>query len=193
MDRLNQIKDLYNKYIKIYPESMAELKRLNTQLTQGDPIIASRSNFTGHATASAFIVNPETRQILLLHHRGLGKLLQPGGHIDESDTSPINAALRETFEETGVSPDRLRLVTPSDKHPETPLHIDSHHIPANRKKREPEHYHHDFRYLFTTDELDIDIDATESIGFEWVDWSIFKNLDDHKSVAARISLLINDL
>ena len=32
--------------------------------------------------------------------------------------------------------------------PDLPVHIDTHHIPANPKKNEPPHYHHDFRYVY---------------------------------------------
>ena len=57
----------------------------------------------GHFTASGFVVSPDGSSLLLIHHRRLDRWLQPGGHIDPEDASPIAAAAREVTEETGVS------------------------------------------------------------------------------------------
>ena len=40
--------------------------------------------------------------MLLIHHKGLGKWLPPGGHIEENEV-PHEAAIREVYEETGIS------------------------------------------------------------------------------------------
>lgn len=50
-------------------------------------------------TASVFIVHEG--KVLLHLHKKLGRWLQPGGHI-ELDEGPIEAALREAKEETGL-------------------------------------------------------------------------------------------
>lgn len=55
-------------------------------------------------TVAVFVVR--NRDVLLLFHRKLQKWLPPGGHIDLPEL-PDEAAIRETFEETGV---RIRLV-----------------------------------------------------------------------------------
>jgi len=52
-------------------------------------------------TASAYVVNFEDRTILLMYNRKLDKWLQPGGHIESSET-PEEAAIREVKEETGI-------------------------------------------------------------------------------------------
>lgn len=54
-----------------------------------------------HFCASAFIINPENKKILLVKHRKFNKWTQPGGHI-EVDEIPEDAAVREAYEETGV-------------------------------------------------------------------------------------------
>lgn len=55
---------------------------------------------TRHFTVTAFVSTPEAT---LLHwHRKVRLWLPPGGHI-EPDEDPVDAALRETLEETGLA------------------------------------------------------------------------------------------
>jgi len=56
--------------------------------------------------ASAFVVNPADKKILLCHHRGFNRWVQPGGHIEHNEL-PEETAMRETYEETGV---RIKLL-----------------------------------------------------------------------------------
>ncbi|MDZ7785692.1 MAG: NUDIX domain-containing protein [Candidatus Saccharibacteria bacterium] len=58
-------------------------------------------------TASAFIVNDQ--RVLLIHHKKIGKWLQPGGHI-ELDEDPLQALYREIKEETGLTKDALSII-----------------------------------------------------------------------------------
>jgi 8-oxo-dGTP pyrophosphatase MutT (NUDIX family) len=103
-----------------------------------------RSSFEpGHFTASAFIISPERDALLLVHHKKLGLWLQPGGHIDPSDASALEAARREVMEEVGVR--ELRLAS----HDRALFDIDIHPIPAHG--REPAHEHFDLRFLFVAE------------------------------------------
>ena len=54
-----------------------------------------------HFCASAFVINPDNKKILLVKHADYNKWLQPGGHIEE-DEIPEEAAIREVYEETGI-------------------------------------------------------------------------------------------
>lgn len=54
-----------------------------------------------HFCASVFVINPINKKILLVHHSGFNKWVQPGGHI-ENDEAPEETAVREVYEETGV-------------------------------------------------------------------------------------------
>ncbi len=119
----------------------------------------ARTNPEGHITASAVVARPDGSAFLLLHHRKLGRWLQPGGHAEASDASAFDAAWREAREETGIASF------------ETPLgraifDVDVHLIPQRRG--EPAHFHFDVRYLFTT-ESPIDRAAAEDAGrpMEW--------------------------
>jgi 8-oxo-dGTP pyrophosphatase MutT (NUDIX family) len=101
-----------------------------------DPL--SRSEPSAHFTASAFVVDETGGRTCLVRHAKLGRLLQPGGHVEPGDGSLEEAALREACEETGLE---LRL------HPAAPrpLDVDVHRIPA--RGDEPEHLHLDVRFL----------------------------------------------
>lgn len=54
-----------------------------------------------HFCASAYVIDPETKKILLVKHKKWNKWVQPGGHIEHNEF-PEEAAIRETFEETGI-------------------------------------------------------------------------------------------
>jgi 8-oxo-dGTP pyrophosphatase MutT (NUDIX family) len=98
----------------------------------------SRDQARAHFTASAFVVDDACARVCLVAHAKLGRLLQPGGHVETTDISLEAAALREAREETA-----LELVI----HPTAPrpFDLDIHLIPE--RPGEPEHFHLDVRYL----------------------------------------------
>lgn len=55
---------------------------------------------------TVYVFNETGSESLMLNHRKLGKWLSPGGKVDPNEL-PDEAALRETFEETGL---RVRLL-----------------------------------------------------------------------------------
>jgi 8-oxo-dGTP pyrophosphatase MutT (NUDIX family) len=101
-----------------------------------DPL--SRDEPSAHFTASAFVIDADARQACLVTHAKLGRLLQPGGHVEPEDISLEAAALREAREETALE---------LDFHPTAPrpFDLDIHEIPA--RPSEPAHFHLDVRYL----------------------------------------------
>lgn len=62
-----------------------------------------------HFTASCLVVDEAGEQVLLTLHRKVGRWLQFGGHIEASDASVADAALREAVEESGLPSGSLAL------------------------------------------------------------------------------------
>lgn len=75
-----------------------------------------------HFCASAYVVNPTNKKILLVKHRKFNKWVQPGGHI-ESDETPEEAATREVWEETGIKINLLGETFPRESDYIRPLGI----------------------------------------------------------------------
>lgn len=92
----------------------------------------------GHFTASAFVVNPARTHVLLIHHRKLGRWLQPGGHVESQDISLRAAAHREASEETGIAGLTPLALGVFD--------VDIHDIPA--RPEQAAHRHFDVRFAF---------------------------------------------
>ena len=122
------------------PEEAELLERMRRFVAgPADPF--ARDNPEGHVTGSAIVARPDGSAFLLVHHRKLGRWLQPGGHTEDSDGSVYESALREVREETGLA------------HVDAPLgerilDVDVHPIPAHGG--DPAHSHFDVRFLFTT-------------------------------------------
>ena len=178
-----EILALLEIYKNIYAEESEGVQPIVDFLNNFDEEeLFDRKNFVGHVTASAYIINPQKDSLLLLRHKFLNRWLQPGGHIDASDTSIFNAALREAEEETGISRSGLQLVSKNF------FDVDSHTIPANQKKNELEHVHHDISFLFLCDTTQINIDEAESTASKWVPFSELKDDEDYKGIILKISL-----
>lgn len=70
-------------------------------LAQG-PQVMSKPNAGGHVTASGIIVSPDRQQVLLCLHGKFNIWVQLGGHCEPSDSTIVDAALREATEESGI-------------------------------------------------------------------------------------------
>jgi 8-oxo-dGTP pyrophosphatase MutT (NUDIX family) len=118
-----------------------------------------RATLPGHITASAFVVSPDFKQLLLHFHRKLCRWLQFGGH-DDGEQHPAKAVLRELVEESGLQQfDFFGAPTFFD--------LDVHAIPPS--KQQVQHLHFDVRYLFVADPLQVLKPATgESDLLRWM-------------------------
>jgi 8-oxo-dGTP pyrophosphatase MutT (NUDIX family) len=61
-----------------------------------------RSCAAGHLTASAIVIDPSRRRVLLTLHPRAGKWFQVGGHCEPGDHTLLDAAAREAREESGI-------------------------------------------------------------------------------------------
>ncbi len=123
----------------------------------------------GHFTASGFVISPDREALLLIHHRRLDRWLQPGGHIDPEDASPIAAAIREVAEETGVETAPIM---------DSLIDLDIHPIP--QRAPEPEHEHFDLRFALRAlgDRLVADDEVYDA---RWVPWAEIGSYDVDQS------------
>ncbi len=116
----------------------------------------------GHFTASAWLVSKDGAQVLLTHHKKLGRWLQLGGHAD-GDQDLANVALREAEEESGLT--ALSII------PEI-FDLDAHEIPARgvfgAPGYEAAHVHWDVRFVVRASAEDFLL-SEESLALAWVD------------------------
>ncbi len=139
-----------------FNQSEAESIAATLAFLADHPRCWQRDNYTGHLTASAWVVNAERSHVLLTHHRKFDCWLQLGGHVDEGDESLLVAALREAREESGIP-----VIEPLQ-----PYIFDIGHHPINSAK-EPPHEHYDIRYLLVARTMDFVVSA-ESNDLAWV-------------------------
>ncbi len=145
-----------------------------------------RDNFEGHITASAIIIDIKKNEMLLIKHKALNRWLQPGGHVDDTDKSILDASLREIEEEVNIKKEDLKLVlSGSDK--VSLFDIDSHLIPDNVRKKEPQHYHHDLRFLFSySGRKIININKEEALDYNWLPFDNLENNETFHRVIIKI-------
>jgi 8-oxo-dGTP pyrophosphatase MutT (NUDIX family) len=156
--------EILHEYFNIFPGEQTKLATLLEQVSAGDDL-QNRKTLPGHITGAAFVLSPDKSKLLLIHHVILQKWLQPGGHWDPGEADPLSAARREAVEETAVQIAKNIQINPDN--PLVPLDIDSHYIPANPAKNEPEHYHHDFRYVFMAANEQLKHQAEEVMRADW--------------------------
>jgi 8-oxo-dGTP pyrophosphatase MutT (NUDIX family) len=127
------------------------------------PSPMDRDRREGHVVGSGLVVARDGSGVLLARHRTLERWLQFGGHAEEGESHPLDVALRETREESG-----LDHVVPAD--PAHPLlDVDVHTIPASEGM--PAHEHLDLRYLLVADpDADLDRADAELAAVEWLGW-----------------------
>ena len=132
-----------------------------------------RSTLSGQLTGSAWVLNPAKDKALLIHHRGLEKWFQPGGHAELTDASLLETARREASEECGLQ----GLTLLSDQIFDLDIHI----IPA--KNDIPEHLHYDIRFAFIAESETLDPDLAEVKDLDWVPLdTLLRTLDTQQSI-----------
>lgn len=154
-----------------------------------------------HATASVFLFTamPRGWRLGLIEHPRLGRLMIPGGHV-EDDESPAQAGLREVSEETGLTSVSLLDVTapplpvgfPHQRVP-SPWWITQQHVPADNHLGEP-HVHLDHQYVAVAGVAEAASPGAHP--FAWYSDSHIAELDmweDTKLLAKMLFPVIDDL
>lgn len=105
----------------------------------------SSPHLTRDFTVAVFVVHDD--KVLLHFHEKLNRWLPPGGHIEPNEL-PDEAAVREVFEETGVTCRLLRGTTLEFADPSLPLQLVT---PAGIQLEQigPDHQHIDLIYFAT--------------------------------------------
>lgn len=122
-----------------------------------------------HFTASVLITSEEfPKKIILVHHKKTGMWMQPGGHIENFE-NPIEAAIREVREETGLDisfiKKKIKKVDKFASFLPTPNFFLEETIPAH--KNEPQHYHLDLFYCVDLPLQELIIQEEESYAIGW--------------------------
>ncbi len=134
--------DLLDRYRPRDEAEAADAAQVRALAAAADPWLRSAPL---HVTASALIVHTATGRVLLRWHQRQQAWLQVGGHGDPGETDPLQIALREAAEETGLAdlkpwPDaQLRHLVIVD-------------VPASAA--EPAHRHADLRFVLATADPD---------------------------------------
>jgi 8-oxo-dGTP pyrophosphatase MutT (NUDIX family) len=112
-----------------------------------------------HFTASALVVHPESKRVLLRWHQRLRAWLQVGGHGDPGESDALQIALREAREETGLAD-----LAPW---PDAAVrHAAMCRVPPSRG--EPEHEHADLRFFMATGSPDAARPENPDSPLRWV-------------------------
>jgi 8-oxo-dGTP pyrophosphatase MutT (NUDIX family) len=135
----------------------ADLERMS-RLSASVPDPWSRS-LPLHFTASALVLHPETRRVLLRWHVKHELWLQVGGHGDPGETDPLKIALREAREETGLA-DLVPWPDASLRHAVV-CHV-------RQSATEPQHEHADLRYFLVTENPEAIAPEDEHSPLRWL-------------------------
>ncbi|MBP9841101.1 MAG: NUDIX hydrolase [Simkaniaceae bacterium] len=144
--------NLLNDYLTLNKEEK-ECRERMLQFIEENEDCFERSLEKGHITASAWLLNREGTQALLMHHAKLGVWCQLGGHCD-GDSDPLRVALKEASEESGI-----QAIIPIKK---GIFDIDIHLIPEYKGIKA--HYHYDVRFILqvvSNEEIKINHEAKD--------------------------------
>lgn len=144
------------------------LNQCNLVLESENPY--ARFTKAGHITASGLVI--KDNKALLIFHPYIKRWFQPGGHIDDGE-SPVEAAIREVYEETGY-------VCELDSDSQDPIDIDIHEIPENPEKGEGAHLHIDLLFCLRVVRQE---KSAEDIEYKWFAFSDIESIRIQRALA----------
>jgi len=117
-----------------------------------------RSCAPGHLTASALVIEPSRRLVLLTLHPRAGLWVQLGGHCEPGDNTLLDVAVREGREESGIG---------SLSFDPAPLGLDVHPITCSLGVPTR---HFDVRFLAVATAGSEPVCSEESLDLQWFPW-----------------------
>ena len=159
MKRVTLLEELeqYRPWNEQEARDRAELVR---RLRSGEDLY-TRDNGAGHLTASAWVVSPDRRRVLMAYHNIYDSWSWLGGHAD-GDRDLLAVALREVGEESGLT--SVRPVSENLFSLEI-MTVDGH---EKRGRYVPSHLHLNVTYLLEADDaepLAIKPDENSAVGW----------------------------
>ena len=134
--------------------------------------------------ASAFVIDPQTKKILLTKHKKFNKWVQPGGHI-EQDELPEEAAVREVYEETGI---KIKLI--GERFPREDDCIKPLGIQKNRNKLGEIHI--DFIYFAIPTTYELKLDPNESTDIGWFSRNELENISVFQDIKITMDYILKN-
>ena len=168
-----------NNYLERYPSEKEKITK-TLHLLVNDNYCFKRTNWNGHFTASAWIVDKSRRWILMTHHRQLNIWLQLGGHA-ENNNNLLEVALKEAKEESGIN--NFNIISKEI------FDLDIHKIPKYGSN--PEHLHYDVRFILEADKLEKLSISTESNDLAWIKIGDVLKLNPKKSIKIMMHKFVN--
>ena len=144
IENINFLKKHLQNLAEYEPEFKTKIEKILKILLQEKLENLTNRKSKVHLSASAVVFKKE--KCYFIKHPYLKTILLPAGHV-ENDEIPLDTAIREFYEETG-------LFAKIDENMQNFGLIDVNviDIPENPVKSEEEHVHIDFRYKLVLDE-----------------------------------------
>lgn len=156
-DPRQHVSDLLAQYVPDGATESTDVARVR-DMVHAAPDPWSRS-LPLHVTASALIVHPPSRRVLLRWHKRQQAWLQVGGHGDPGESDPLDVALREGSEETGLND----LVAWPDS---GLVHVAV--VAVSARGDEPAHEHADLRFVLATGRPDDAVPEAPDAPLRWL-------------------------
>lgn len=170
---LLELKEKIEKY-KPFNEQEENDRKVMLQYIENFNNVLTRENEFGHFTASAWALNKERTKVLMIYHNIYQSWAWTGGHSD-GEADPLNTAIRELKEETGVK--NVKVLDDNIFSLEI-ICVNGH---IKRGKYVPSHVHLNLTFLLEVDENEVLIKKEdENSGVKWIDIDDVKNVSNEE-------------
>ena len=159
---MEQLITQIENYIPFNEQEQRDKAQILDFLRSGAELI-TRNNPVAHLTASAWVVSPDRKQVIMIYHNLYKSWSWMGGHAD-GDWDLLRVAKKEVMEECGLQ--ELTVVSPEIVSLEV-LCVDGH---VKKGKYLSSHLHLNVTYLFEADPTQpLRIKPDENSDVAWVD------------------------